>query len=184
MHVPSFLPPESDHELLLMVDESVLRSLSGAVDKDVVIALYILSVAPMPLSSDWHVPITPLRLISLAYGFAQDIGLGYCLETARVDTNGIFETSRSRRITDSVEDQLLVRNDIRQGIRYNLIGRTAGCDRDTSSVVSASKIRRNHIAESQAAYTVLPPQTQPPVESDPHNCGRRAGTPAAAPISR
>jgi hypothetical protein len=70
-HVPEACPP--NHHIL--VDESILFSLTGSLSEDAMLALFILSLAPLHATSSHHVPSTPLRLISLAYQFGQSMGL-------------------------------------------------------------------------------------------------------------
>lgn len=58
-----------------LIDETILYSLTGAVNADVIHALFLLSLAPFPSSNVAQVPITPLRLISLAYEYSRNIGI-------------------------------------------------------------------------------------------------------------
>lgn len=76
MHVPGLCPPEAERQLALMVDESVLYGMAGALTRDVVLALLVLSMAPLPFSADLHMPVAPIRLISLAYEYSRSLGLG------------------------------------------------------------------------------------------------------------
>lgn len=59
----------------ILVDESILFAMTGSLSEDAMLALFILSLAPLHASSSHHVPPTPLRLISLAYQFGQSMGL-------------------------------------------------------------------------------------------------------------
>lgn len=47
---------------------------TGSVSVDVLLALFIMSLAPLPVDC-WKAPVTSLRYISLAYSLGQSMGL-------------------------------------------------------------------------------------------------------------
>ncbi|WWD21802.1 hypothetical protein CI109_106290 [Kwoniella shandongensis] len=69
--IPNVIPPDD----IGIIDESMMYAMSGTTSVDVILALYILSFAPFQASSEWHIPITPLRLVSLAWTMGKDLGL-------------------------------------------------------------------------------------------------------------
>jgi len=60
-------------ELWILVEESILAVISGAVGPDVPLALLILSLAPSP-SDATRAPVTALRTIALAHSVGQMMG--------------------------------------------------------------------------------------------------------------
>lgn len=68
-HVPAY----STSKLAPLVNESIITALSGNISLDVILALLILSVAPV-VPSRKRAP-SPLRLISLAYQSGRDLGI-------------------------------------------------------------------------------------------------------------
>jgi hypothetical protein len=79
-HLQGQLP--NDVDLEPMVDESILYAMTGCVSPKVVLALYILSFAPLAPSSAEHTPVTAMRLIALAYSTGRDLGLDEAIERA------------------------------------------------------------------------------------------------------
>ncbi|ORY23798.1 hypothetical protein BCR39DRAFT_548503 [Naematelia encephala] len=71
-HLPDHIPEDIDIDPI--IDESILYALTGAVSGHVVLALFILSLAPVTRHSASHTPVTALRFISLAYSIGCDIG--------------------------------------------------------------------------------------------------------------
>jgi hypothetical protein len=70
----AFVPEVAPPNLGDLIDETVLYSLTGAVNIDIVHALFLLSLAPYSQSTFTQTPPTPLRLISLAHQYGQDLG--------------------------------------------------------------------------------------------------------------
>jgi hypothetical protein len=60
-------------ELWILVEESILAVISGAVGPEIPLALLVLSLAPSP-SDATRAPITALRTIALAYSVGQNMG--------------------------------------------------------------------------------------------------------------
>lgn len=56
------------------VETSLVVAATGAVSTDVLLALFIMSLAPFPVDSS-KAPITPLRYIALAFSLGQTMGL-------------------------------------------------------------------------------------------------------------
>lgn len=79
-HLQGQLPNDVDLEPI--VDESILYAMIGCVSPKVVLALYILSFAPLAPFSAEHTPVTAMRLIALAYSTGRDLGLDEAIERA------------------------------------------------------------------------------------------------------
>ncbi|KAK8847713.1 hypothetical protein IAR55_005572 [Kwoniella newhampshirensis] len=71
----SFIPEALSANDVGIIEESVLYAMTGTTSVDAMLALYILSFASFGPSSEFHIPLTPLRLVSLAWTLGKDLGL-------------------------------------------------------------------------------------------------------------
>ncbi|WRT66785.1 uncharacterized protein IL334_003748 [Kwoniella shivajii] len=71
----AFLPNTLPAAAVAMIEESVLYAMTGTSSIEVILALYILTFATVPLGSESHVPLTCLRVSAFAYSMGIDLGL-------------------------------------------------------------------------------------------------------------
>jgi len=100
----AFVPEVAPPGLSDLIDETVLYSLTGAVNFGIVHALFLLSLAPYSQSTFMQTPPTPLRLISLAYQYGQDLGWQKQSEALRQTCNLDASQWDSLLLVSSIED--------------------------------------------------------------------------------
>lgn len=103
----AFTNPPPNHAVLL--DEAIANLSAGAVSPEAVLALLILSLAPATSDSS-RAPMSPLRMVSMAYSVGQAMGLDAVAEIG-IRSKWILQPEWASRL-----DELLMASPVHQSL--------------------------------------------------------------------